>query len=67
MRPTSYQRLKKIAPGWIIGTGRYVTDLLKSHRRPVDEATKPLIARPDDNPATRGPTDNPTLPEIDPR
>jgi hypothetical protein len=62
MRPTSYQRLKKIQPGWIISTSRLVPDLIKSHRRPVDEETKPLIARPDDDPATRGPTENPYAP-----
>ena len=56
MRATAYLRLKKKQPGWIIATGRYVTDLIKSHRRPTDPATKPLIARPEDDPATRGAT-----------
>jgi hypothetical protein len=59
MRANSYQRLKKIAPGWILTSGRYVTDLIKSHRRPVDEKSKPLIARPEDDPATRGATQPP--------
>jgi hypothetical protein len=58
MRATEYQQRKKRYPGQsAAGGGKYVMNALRSHSRPV--GNKPLIARPDDNPETRGVTKDP--------
>jgi hypothetical protein len=58
MRPTEYQQRKKVFPGQsAAGGGRYVMNAIRSHSRPV--GNKPLVARPDDDPETRGITKDP--------
>jgi len=52
MRPSEYQDRKKIRPGQIKCTSRYVMNRLYSHRRvPVKT---PLSQVPVDDPETRG-------------
>jgi len=55
MRPTEYQQRKKVFPGQSSGRGgKYMMNSIKSHTRPV--GNKPIVARPDDDPETRGVT-----------
>jgi len=60
MRPTEYQQRKKVFPGQssAIG-GKYVMNDIRSHARPV--GNKPISARPDDDPETRGKTKDPQV------
>jgi len=51
MRSTEYEKRKKAQPGQIKCTSRYVTNRLYPHRRKVKI---PLNKEPDDDPATRG-------------
>jgi hypothetical protein len=51
MRSREYENRKKIRPGQIKDTSRYVMNSLHSHNRP---SQVPLEKEPVDNPATRG-------------
>jgi hypothetical protein len=51
MRPTEYEKRKKVYPGHIKCTSRYVMNALFSHKRP---AKVPLAHEPEDSPETRG-------------
>lgn len=55
MRPTEYEKRKKILPGQSSARGgRYVMNALASHQRPIGQ--KPLLTTPVDDPETRGVT-----------
>jgi hypothetical protein len=51
MRPTLYQKRKRIFPGQLKNKSRYVMNCILSHRRPV---FVPLKSEPMDDPSTRG-------------
>lgn len=59
MRPTEYEILKKISPGYLASKSRYVMNSLRSHQRPVAPEDVPISVRPDDDPRTRGLTQEP--------
>ena len=51
MRHREYSKRKRIQPGRIKNSSRYVTNRLHSHKRPVEV---PANMEPGDSPATRG-------------
>jgi hypothetical protein len=54
MKSDEYRKRKKIEPGQLVSTGRYVMGAIRSHKRPV---IFPIAQRPVDRPDTRGLTE----------